>query len=192
MKKQEQQTISDINSFDKEISIYKILFQDRATSLLKYIIDKISNDRYENINYRLPSILITGKEGKQLLARAFSNSLCNNFEHIQGQHLAVGGWHGSLYKNIENETIYYISSADELNSSSITALLKFLTQGYFKYRNHMKCEDITVSVENKLFIFSTNNQKELCPDLYKAIEYHCYLKNYNTGQMEILVEQRLK
>ena len=75
MKKQQEEKhiISDINSFDTEASIYKILFQDKATSLLKHIIDKITIDRYEQVNFKLPSILIAGKEGKQLIARAFSN-----------------------------------------------------------------------------------------------------------------------
>jgi len=60
-------TVSDINTFDKEASIYKILFQDRTTALLKYIIEKILIDKYEKVNCRLPSILIAGKEGKQLI-----------------------------------------------------------------------------------------------------------------------------
>ena len=174
MKEQENHTISDINSFDEEIPIYKILFQDRATALLKYIIDKISIDRYENVNFRLPSILINGKEGKQLIARAFSNSLCNRFEHIQGKHLAMGGCSGSLYKNVDCETIYYISSADKLAPSSISMLFKLLSQGSVKIRNHISGEDITVLADNKLFIFGVNNSKKLCTDLYKAINYHCY------------------
>ena len=51
MKQQDNHIISDITAYDAEASIYKILFQDKATALLKYIIDKISIDRYENINF---------------------------------------------------------------------------------------------------------------------------------------------
>ena len=66
MKGQENNIISDINTFDKEVSIYKILFQDRATALLKYVIDKISIDKLEKVNSKLSSILIAEREGKQL------------------------------------------------------------------------------------------------------------------------------
>jgi len=191
-KQQENNTISDITTFDEEISIYKILFQDRTTALFKYIVERISIDRYETVNFRLPSILIAGKEGKQLLTRALSHSMCNSFEQVQGKHLNMGGYSGSLYRNSDSETVYYISSASELNSSAITMFHKFLTQGYFKFRNHMSGEDMTTSADNKLFIFSVNDSKKLCSDLYKAIDYHCYLKNYNTREMEIIVEQRLR
>ena len=191
-KQQEKHIISNINTFDEEASIYKLLFQDRAIALLKNVIDKISIDRYEHVNFKLPSILIVGKEGKQLISRAFSNSMCNTFEVVLGKHLGMGGYSGSVFKNIETETIYYISSAEKLNAYSVSLLHKLLTQGYFKFRNHMEDEDTTVSTDNKLFIFGVNEPKKLSPDLYKAIDYHCCLRNYNTLEMEILVEQRLR
>lgn len=194
MKKQkENHLITDINCFDEEASIYKILFQDRATALLKYIIDKISIDKYENVNYRLPSILIAGKEvGKQLIARAFTNSICANFEHIQGKNLGMGGYCGSLYENSDKETVYYISSADKLSPYSVSLLLQYLRQGFVAFKSQMTGENKIVSSENKLFIFSADDSKKLCPDLFRAIDYHCYLQNYTVQQMEIIVEQRLK
>ena len=192
MKQQEKYMISNISCYDDQASIYKILFQDRAIALLKNVIDKISIDRYEHVNFKLPSILIVGKEGKQLISRAFSNSMCNTFEVVLGKHLGMGGYSGSVYKNIDTETIYYISSAEKLNAYSVSLLHKLLTQGYFKFRNHMEDEDTTVSTDNKLFIFGVNDPKKLSPDLYKAIDYHCHLRNYNTLEMEILVEQRLR
>ena len=193
MKKQkENHIISDINTFDAEASIYKILFQDRATALLKYIIDKISIDRYENENFKLPAIMIAGREGKHLITRAFSNSMCNSFEFIQGKHLGLGGSFGSLLENSEKETIYYINQADKLSPYSISNFHKFLTIGYVKYHDRIKGENVIVPANNKLFIFGTDDPKKLCPDLFKAIDYHCYLKNYDTREAEILVEQRLK
>jgi hypothetical protein len=192
-KQKEQHITSDINTFDQEVSIYKILFQDRATALLKYIIDKLLNDRYENKNNRLPAVMIVGKYGgKHLISRAFSNSMCSNFEFIHGRYLGMGGYSGTLYKNSDTETIYYISSADELSPYSASLLHKFLSQGYYKYRNHIVNEEITVLTDNKLFVFGVNDTKEFCSDLFKEIQYHCYLNNYSTTEMEILVEQRLK
>jgi hypothetical protein len=194
MKKQEEQHITrDINTFDEAASIYKILFQDRTTALLKYIIDKIAIDRYESKGNRLPAIMVAGKYGgKQLISRAFSNSMCAKFEHIYGRHLGLGGCCGSLYQDVHEETVYYISSADKLNAYSITLLHKFLMYGFIQFKNPITKEEVTVSANNKLFVLSVNDPKKLCPDLYKAINYHCYLKNYSTMEMEILVEQRLK
>ena len=193
MKKQkEHHIINDINSFDEEVSIYKVLFQDRTTAMLKYLIDKLSNDRYENRNCKLPSVLIAGKEGKQLVARAFINSTCYNYEHIQGQHLGMGGHFGTLYTNSDTETVYYISSADRLSAFSVSWLHQYITQGYIKFRDHIKDESVTITGDNKMFIFSVNNTKKLCPDLHGSTEYHCQLKDYNTSEMEIIVEQRLK
>jgi len=188
----EKHITSDISSFDKEVPIYKILFQDRTTALLKYIIDKIAIDKYEHVNFRLPSIVIAGKEGKQLIARAFSNSLCYHFEHIQGQHLGMGGCAGSVYKDSDTETVYYISSADRLSPYSVSLLHNFLTHGHIKFRDNMRDELVTVTTHNKLFVLGVHDPKKLCPDLYKAGDYRCYLKNYSTSEMEILVDQRLK
>ena len=192
MKKQEELTISDINTFDAQASIYKILFQDRTTALLKYVIDKISIDKLEKVNSKLPSILIAGIEGKQLIIRAFSNSLCSKFEHIQGKHLAMGGYSGSLYKNSDTETVYFISSAEKLSAYATSLFHQHISQGFIKFRSQVSGEDTTVSAENKLFVFSVDDPKKLCQDLYKAIDYHCFLKNYNTEELEFIVEMRLK
>lgn len=192
MKKEKQKQITDISSFDEQASIYNILFQDRAIALLKYITEKISIDRYENNNYKLSSIVIAGKEGKQLIARALSNSLCNNFELVHGRHLSMGGCSGSLYKNIEEETVYYISEADELSAFSKTLLHKFIVHGSIKFKYYVAGEEITVSAKNKLFVFGVSDIKKLSKDINKSIEYHCYLQEYDTRQMEMIVEQRLR
>ncbi len=180
-----------VNSFDNEVPIYKVLFQDKTTLLLKSVIEKLSIDRFENVNFRLPGILLSDGEGKELLAKAFANSICFKFEHVQSRHLMAGGSCGSLYKNIDQETVYYISAAEELTAYSISMLFKLLTEGYSKVRIYGGNYE-TVTAENKLFIFSTDHEEQICPDLYKAIDYHCVLNSYTTEQMEIIVEQRLK
>lgn len=194
MKKQEEQiyATSEISCFDSEASIYKVLFQDRTTALLKYIIDKISIDRFENKNFKLPSIMLAGKEGKQLIARAFTTSLCANFEVIQGKNLGMGGYCGSLYESSDKETVYYVSSADKLSPYSISLFIQYLRQGFVIYKSHMSGDDKTISVNNKLFIFSAYDSEKLCPDLYKAIDYHCCLRNYNDSEMELIIKMRLK
>ncbi len=193
MKKQhEHHIISNVDSFDQEASIYKILFQDRTTSLLKHVIDKITIDRYEQVNFKLPSLLIAGKESKQLIARAFSNSMCNRFEVIQGRGLNMGGCSGSLLENSNSETTYYISQSDKLTPYSVSHFYKFLTIGFVKFRDHMRGRDFTISADNKLFVFGTDDPSKLCPDLAKVINFHCSLKSYSTEELEILVEMRLR
>jgi hypothetical protein len=190
--KQDGNIVSDINSFDQEASIYKILFQDKATSLLKHVIDKITIDRYEQVNFKLPSILIAGKEGKQLIAQAFSNSMCYDFEVIQGEGLGMGGSSGSLLENSDHEIVYYINQADKLTRYSKSQFFRLLTCRAVKFQNHFGGEDLTVTADNKLFIFGINDPKRISHDLYKAIDYHCSLKRYSTPELEILVEMRLK
>ena len=190
--KQDGNIVSDINSFDEEASIYKILFQDKATTLLKHIIDKITIDRYEQVNFKLPSILIAGKEGKQLIAQAFSNSMCSDFEVIGGEGLGIGGSSGSLLENSDSETIYYINQADKLTRYSISQFYKFLTCGTVQFQNHFGGEDLTVTSDNKLFVFGVSNSQKLSHDLFKAIDYHCYLNDYEERETEILIEQRLR
>ena len=190
--KNAEHTISDINSFDQEISIYKVLFQDKATSLLKYIIEKISIDTFQNNRARLPSILITGKEGKELTARAFSNSMAMELETIQGDLLGTGGNSGTLYENSNDETVYYISSSEKLFASSVSSLYKFLIQGFTTMRNPISRDVEKISADNKLFVFSAIDHKKVNQVLYKAINYHCYLQKYNIEQMELIVEQRLR
>ncbi len=185
--------ITEISSFDEEVPIYKNMFQARTTSLLKHVIEKISVDRNDNMNSKLPSILLSGKgEGKSLLAKSFSTSLCSRFEHIQSRHISAGGGCGSLFQNVDSETVYYISACEELTASSISMIFKLLTQGFVRVRSYRGAEFETVSANNKLLIFSTDEPSQLCPDLYKAIDYHCYLQEYSSEQMEIILEQRLR
>ena len=75
---------------------------------------------------------------------------------------------------------------------SISLFHQYLDQDFIKFKNNISGEDTTVSVANKLFIFSVGDSKKLCPDIYKAIDYHCFLKNYNKEEMEFIVEMRLK
>jgi Holliday junction resolvasome RuvABC ATP-dependent DNA helicase subunit len=190
--KQDDSIASDINTFDKEVSIYKILFQDRATSLLKHVINKIEIDRYEQADYKLPSIMLAGKEGKELVARAFANSMCSDFEVIGGEGLGMGGDSGSLLENSENETISYVNQADKLTRYSVSQFYKYLTSNSVKFQNHFGNKELTVSTDNKLFVFGVNDSSKLSHDLFKLIDYHCYLKEYNTKEIEILIEQRLR
>jgi len=193
MKGAERQTIRNISSFDEEVSLYKILFQDKATSLLKYLIEKLGIDSYEN-NLRLPSLIISGREGKSLIAKAFSNSICCCFEHIQGDLISSGGNVGTLYEMIEHQTIiYHISKADKLYPASVSSLLKFMTQGYTSLRNPINKEVNVVPATNKLFIFSAKNINNVNSDLVKAVHYHCRLNSFPTPeQIELIIEQRLR
>ena len=192
MKKQKEQHISDINCFDNESSIYQILFQDRTISMLKYIIEKISLDEYECVNFRLPSVMLIGGEGKQLIARAFSTSLCYNFEHIQGQYLGTGGYSGSLYQDVHEMTVYYISSGEKLSNYSMTLLHNSLRYDFMKFKTSASQEDVIITAYNKLFVLGVNDSKEISQDLCKATDYHCHLNNYTTENQELLIEQRLR
>ncbi len=117
--------------------------------------------------------------------------MCSRFEHIQGRHLSIGGHCGSLYQNIDNETVYYISLAEELVPSSISMIFKMLTEGSVEFNEYRGSDYKTVSAANKLFIFAVEEAEELCSEFKKAINYHCYLREYSISEKEILVEQRL-
>ena len=81
MENNTKKDIYDISNFDREVSIYKIMFQDKTTTLLKNIIEQISIDRFEG-KCRYPSILLVGRSSKRLIANALCNSLGFVYEEI--------------------------------------------------------------------------------------------------------------
>jgi Holliday junction resolvasome RuvABC ATP-dependent DNA helicase subunit len=190
MKQQERQTISHINSFNDEVSIYKVLFQDRTTTLLKKIVEQISNDRFDGNHTQYPSILLLGCS-KRLVVEAMCNALCFNFEEVQGDLLGQGASLNTLYENLSKETLYHITSADKLTNYSVSFLYRFLNQGSILCRNPFTRENEMVLAMNKMFVFSATTAENMNADLLKIIDYHCHLDDYNNEQLRIIVEQRL-
>jgi hypothetical protein len=191
MKQQERQTISHINSFNDEVSIYKVLFQDRTTTLLKKIVEQISNDRFDGNRAKYPSILLIGNSSKKLLAEALCNTICFNYEEIQGDLLGQGGQTNTLYENAPRETLFHISLADKLSNYSISSLFRFLRQGYVLCRNPFTRESEMVHTMGKMFVFSAKTVENMNADLRKIIDHHCYLSDYNDEQLRVIVSQRL-
>jgi hypothetical protein len=191
MEKQHKRSICDISSFEDEVPIYKVLFQDKAITLLKNIIEQIANDKYDRNNTKYPSILVIGNNSKSLVAQALSNSLCFSLEEIQGDLLGNGGQYNNLYENVHQETLYHITSCDKLTNFSVSILNKFLKQGYILCKNPLSGEQDMVHMMGKMFVFSAKDAGNLNSDLLKAIDYHCYLDDYNSEQLRTLVEQRL-
>ena len=194
MKKQEdKQIVSDINTFDDEVSIYKILFQDKTTTLLKHIIEQISADKYNNRVEEYPSLLLTGDTSKRLISIALSNSLCFDYEEVLGELISMGANCSSLFETVFTDTIYYVSRADKLTEYSISQFYQLLTHGYLRISNPITRKKEVVLVDNKMFIFSAKNKNRVNPNLLKVISYQCFLQDCNSdSKLLLIVEQRLK
>jgi hypothetical protein len=191
--KNKTQHSSDIDIFDSEVSIYKILYQDKTTTLLKHIIEQISADKYNNRVEKYPSLLLVGDTSKRLISIALSNSLCFAYEEVLGELISMGANCSSLFETVFTDTIYYVSRADKLTEYFISQFYQLLTHGYLRTSNPITRKREVVLLDNKMFIFSTKNINRVNPNLLKVISYQCFLQDCNSdSKLLLIVEQRLK
>lgn len=184
----------DLNEFESHISLYRILGQPKAVCLLTTVIECIQVNIYDQIQGRLPVILIEGElgTGKKLISKAFSNSMCADYEYVLARHASNGGGTGTLWLNSDKFTVYYIFPAEKLLGYSISNLYEILDKGFVTFKNPISREKEVVTRRNKIIIFGSINSQHIDPSLYDLIDYRVKLREYCEMDVSRIIQQRLE
>lgn len=195
MKKQkEQEEKYEIDDFEQFVHLWNIVpgGQGKGVVLLRKAVDAIQHDNYANPGNKLPSFLITGSEGKKLVARALVNSLAiEDIRECPGKYFENGIFAFHFFMDSIANTAHILTNIEQLQEKAETVLWKFLNNKKCSYINHVNrsCDYI---IHCNGLIVMTAQKKDMVSDLIlKATDYVIELQPFNLDELEAIIHQKL-
>ena len=188
MSKTQKQTTTELDSFDEEISLWQLLptGKGHGLSLLKTIVDSILNT---NKN-KLPSILITGSEGKRTHARAFVRALgIDDIKEIHGSLLQPVSGVMQYFCSID-DTAHIVTDINQIHSLVRLSICQIIKDHRFYLFDYMK-EGINSFEVPGLLVLTEKDINKVADPIVDAVDYIIEIEPY-TQQLELIVLQRLK
>jgi len=195
MDKTKNKTLYDIEDFERQCHLWSIVpgGQGKGIILLRKLVDALQADSYSRPGSKLPSILIAGKEGKQLAANALINSLAlEDVRKCSAQYLENGISSFQFFSNSTAHTAHVIFDIEHLKSSVESTLWRYLSEGRCGYYNYVtqKCDNIIHC--NGLMVMTTANSKSASAPIVKATDHVIELEPLTKEQRQIVLHQYLK
>ncbi len=195
MKKQkEQQQIYEIEDFQNLCHLWSIVpgGNGKGILLLRKLVDSIQANSYSRPGSRMPSILITGKEGKMLVAKALVNSLAivdARFCHAKYLDNGIGSNH--LFMDSIANTAHIITHIEQLTTIGESVIWRYLTNGCCHYYNFITRKYDMILHCNGLVILTAKDIESVSEPIIKAVDHTIELQELTTDQLEIVVHQQL-
>lgn len=189
MKNIQKQNITELSEFNSSISLWQMIPSGtgKGIALLKAIVDSILN----NNKSKIPSILITGREGKRTHARAFIRALgIDNIAEIDASLLQPGGDITQFFQAGQNSA-HIITGAESLWVAVQSVIIEILRNGKFQLYNYMSQKQDTFEVPGPLLLTAGDADK-VPRAITDAVDFVIEIEKYSPEQLELVVLQRLK
>ena len=194
MKKQQKQETHEIDEFENYCHLWNIVPSGKGVGivLLRKIIDAIHTDNYSSPGNILPSFLITGKEGKKLVAKALVNSLkIEDVRTCPAQYFDNGIPSYEFFWDSLTNTAHIITDIEQLNKRAEPTLWKYLKNRRCSYYNNTTRAYDNILHCNGLIILTAGNTNSIPDTIKKAIDYIIELEPFTIDQLEAVIHQRL-
>ena len=183
---------TDVNSIEPD-SLWKIIGQSKALSLVKCVIEQYHIDVMDGRNPKLPSLLITGESGmgKSLLAKAISNAFgCLDVRIGYGNCLGFGDDVCEYFLGGNENTCYYIRYAEQLNQFAQNTIMKLLLEDVLHITNPLEQTSSQEEFPNRLIIFSAASTKRILSQIVSAVDINLSLTPYSNEEISQIIYQR--
>jgi hypothetical protein len=187
MKKQSQQQIIDLDTFD-DVSLFQMIPAGTGMGLasLKMIVDSIHNG-----NAKLSSLLLVGNAGLQTHSSAFLRALgIENYNHIY-----AAMFHNThdmyVFFCTEQNDGYIINNIENAASSTQYHLCNILKKQQFSPYNYMEQKHDYYNVPG-LVVMTARDLKKAPEPILDAVDHIVELENYTPENLELVILQRLK
>lgn len=194
MKKQKQKQITDLDQFDRTVSLWQLLPASRGRGLkrLKIISNSMLNSQVEP--GRKPfSLLIVGKQGVRTHARAFLRAIGLDYP-LELPAPLLQSTYNEIFHFFGPTRLcdsYIISSLSLLFPSILKTPYEIITTGELsKYDNIKKITEVVPIM--KPLIMTTHNKNDVPLYFQEKIDHIVELGDYTYQQLELIVLQRLK
>ena len=189
-----------INSLEIEeyLSIWNIIGQTRATSILKNAALQYINDKMEGRKVDFPSVLISGEtgSGRATLARAFANAILGtpDFKQAIGRCLGMGTCIYDYFEQSIPETVFCIRGSECLsNYAQNSVVYKLLREQILHVPERTVRKMREVEFPTKPFlIFTTNKGRHLDTELNSLVDWKIELEPYFEKDIVNILFQRCK
>ena len=195
MKKQkDRQPIKNIDEYEQYVNLSNLISggNQKSHTKLRKIIDQIETDRFCNSDFTYPSLLITGKAGKNTTAKAFAKTLCfDEIREIPALH--IDSFYGILhtFSNDSMSVAYIIQNIDDLRTGIILPLQQILKGGSFSQYNYISDDVDYYSVEG-MIVITANEIDKVTKTIVDEVDHIVRLELYTPQQLELIVLQRLR
>jgi hypothetical protein len=181
-----EQIIKTIDDFEIDATLWNIFTggSGKALILLKKIVDSVQWQKVD----KMPSILLYGDEGKQLLVQAFCNSLAiDDITEFEAKYFDVNSIEFLFETKPHNLLIKNIESLSPYNEPYIWQCLK---NSHFQKYDH-STRGISYIYCN-LIILTASNIDSVPSQLLNLVDYKIKVERFTAEQLELLILQRLK
>ena len=181
-----EQIIKTIDDFEIDATLWNIFTGGSGKSLilLKKIVDSVQWQKVD----KMPSILLYGDEGKQLLVQAFCHSLAiDDITEFEAKYFDVNSIEFLFETNPHNLLIKNIESLSPYNEAYIWQCLK---NSCFQKYDYTK-KGISYVYCN-LIILTASHIESVPSQLLNLVDYKIKLERFTAEQLELLILQRLK
>ena len=193
MKKTKKTIPKDINDFEREVNLYRLVSGGTGTALvqLKKIADKIHQDNFSSPGTKLSSLLLCGKEGTRLHALALLNSLCiSDIRECDGRYFDSGLNSKEIFENSYFDTCHLITNIEQLRPQQEAVIWRYLKLGFCSYQNFaLKTKEIIHC--NGMVILTAKDSSKISSPILSAVDYKIGIEMYNQASLETVVHQML-
>jgi hypothetical protein len=190
MKQTEDKKYAELRRFDDSVSLWQMIpaGSGKALILLQNIVDHILYTQ----PHPMPSILITGIEGKKSHSRAFLRAIAiDRINEIPAFMLHPASGELNYFHQATRDSGYILADVDELNPDVLVNLHEILTQQRFSLFNMWKESKDTFGMEG-VVILTTESVDQVHHSIRQAVDYHVEIEPYTNEQYKLIVLQRLK
>ena len=191
---EEQSTIT-VDDFEKYIHLWNLIpgGAGKGVILLKKLVDQIQYEGFYKPITKLPTILISGIEGKRTAAKALTNSFSIELDNCYEIH-------ASFLDSIQSRMFFHDSIAfsahivhhiEQLNSTSQSIVYRFLKDRRCEFRDYFSKQYEYVHL-NGMLILTTSNIDKVNKPILDAVDYIIELEPLSQEQLELVILQRLK
>ena len=196
MKKSDaKKIVRHIDEFENSVSLYNLLAggSGKAVILLKKMVDQVQNDNFHNVIANSPpSLIIIGREGKSVTAKAFLRALgIEQIRQIQARYVEGESYLVALFQNSHANIGYIIHHVEKLQEGLLSYLWQLLKEKklcIFNFLNQME----EVHKINGIVILTSSDIKKVSQPIMQAVDYVIKLEEYTQQQLELIVLQRLQ
>lgn len=195
MSKTQEKQIYDLDDFPNHCHLWSIVSggDSKGILLLRKLVDSVQANSYSRPGSRLPSILITGTEGKQLVAKALVNSLAivdARFCHAKYMDNGVGSC--QFFNDSLTNTAHIITHIEQLTPTGESVIWRYLTTGFCNHYSFTTKKYDTIQYCNGLIILTAKDIKSVPEPIIKAVGHTIKLQEFTKDQLCLLVHQQLK
>ena len=194
MKKQEQQEKHEVDEFEDYCHLWNLIpgGSGKGIVLLRKTVDAIQNSHYLESYGKLPSFLITGSAGKQLVSRALVNSLAiEDVRVCPGRYFENGIYSYQFFYDSIADTAHIITDIEQIKGPAQATLWKVLNNRECKYFNSTnKSYDLILHCNG--LVVMTGKDRESIPDsILDATDVVVEIEPLNLDLLLAVVHQRL-